>query len=338
MKQKVSIIIAAYNEEKYIIRCLDSLINQTYDDIEIIVVDDGSIDGTKKKVESIIKKDNRIKYFYKKNEGQGIARNYGIKKSSGDFVTFVDADDYVEKDMYEKMINKINEYDADTVIVNWSIDFDDLKIDRSPIGLKEKIYTNEEIDNIILPNVISTSFDSKKDINISGSAAKTLYKREIIISNNIFFTSERKYTSEDMIFNIEYYLNSNKVYILDENLYHYCQIDGSFSHSYKSDLFEKSLNMYSFLKDKLSNKNNNIINIRIQKAFYNNVLLCILQESKYGNCNIKNIRRICNNADVKDLSQKIKYYKMPIKKKLFSIALRLRLSLVLMLMCKLNNK
>ncbi len=337
MNYKISVIIAAYNEEKYIDRCLNSLINQTYNNIEILVIDDGSTDNMSKIINSYLVIDQRIKYFYKKNEGQGIARNYGLKKASGDYVTFVDADDYVEINMYKKMIEKIVNDNADAVISNWSIDYKNGDSIVEPIGLDQRIYENDEIDEIIIPNIISTSFESKKDVNISGSAAKTLYKKMIIDKFNISFTSEKKYTSEDIMFNVDYYLNSKRVYILDENLYHYCQIDGSYSHSYKKDLFSKSLNMYYYLNSKMKTHKNVTSHIRIQKSFFNNILLCILQESRYGNNSLKNIKEIVNNEDIVKLSNDIKKYKMPIKKKLFSIALRFKMVHILNLMCKLNK-
>ena len=106
MKYLVSIIVPMYNSEKYIVRCIDSLLEQSYENIEIIVVDDGSSDNS---VE-IIKKynDNRINIYQKRNEGVSATRNLGIEKSNGDFLLFVDSDDYVSKDIVKVMLDKIN--------------------------------------------------------------------------------------------------------------------------------------------------------------------------------------------------------------------------------------
>ena len=106
MKYLVSIIVPMYNSEKYIVRCIDSLLEQSYENIEIIVVDDGSSDNS---VE-IIKKynDNRINIYQKRNEGVSATRNLGIEKSNGDFLLFVDSDDYVSKDIVKVMLDKVN--------------------------------------------------------------------------------------------------------------------------------------------------------------------------------------------------------------------------------------
>lgn len=100
----VSIIIPVYNSEKYIDRCINSIVNQTYKDIEIILIDDGSSDRSIDIINNYVNKDNRIKVYTQKNAGPSSARNYGLDVSTGDYVMFVDADDYIDKTMVEEMI------------------------------------------------------------------------------------------------------------------------------------------------------------------------------------------------------------------------------------------
>lgn len=118
-KNLISIIVPIYNVEKYLKRCIDSIINQTYKKLEIILVDDGSKDNSGKICDKYAKKDIRIKVIHKKNEGVSEARNVGLKVSTGEYIGFVDADDFVEKDMYEKMYKKAKEVDADIVICDY---------------------------------------------------------------------------------------------------------------------------------------------------------------------------------------------------------------------------
>ena len=116
----LSIIIPVYNAERYLSRCLDSIINQTYKELEIILIDDGSTDDSSKICDKYKNKDDRVKVIHSENRGASVARNCGLKLASGDYIGFVDADDYVEKNMYEYLINNLIKTDADISICNYS--------------------------------------------------------------------------------------------------------------------------------------------------------------------------------------------------------------------------
>ncbi len=112
---KISVIIPVYNVEKYLSQCLESVIHQTYKNLEIIIVNDGSKDGSIDICNEYIKKDKRIKYVYQKNMGLSAARNTGIKNATGDYIHFIDSDDFIPLNYYEKMVNAIGSTDADIV-------------------------------------------------------------------------------------------------------------------------------------------------------------------------------------------------------------------------------
>lgn len=115
----ISIIVPVYNCEKYIFRCLKSIINQTYKNLQIIVIDDGSTDSTLKICEDIARNDCRIEIYSKENGGVSSARNFGLKKVKGDFISFVDADDFLEANMYSKMIYYLK--DEEIIVCNFYI-------------------------------------------------------------------------------------------------------------------------------------------------------------------------------------------------------------------------
>lgn len=113
--KKISVVIPVYNVEKYLSECLDSVINQTYKDLQIILVDDGSTDFSGKICDVYAEKDNRIIVVHQKNAGAGAAKNTGLKLIDGDYFSIIDSDDYIELDMYEKMVNSLEKYNADIV-------------------------------------------------------------------------------------------------------------------------------------------------------------------------------------------------------------------------------
>lgn len=197
----ISIIIPAYNAEKYINKCLQSVINQTKKEIEIIVLNDGSKDNT----ESVIKKikDKRIKYYKHDNKGIGKTRNIGIEKAKGKYVMFIDSDDYIEKTMCEKLYNKAENNNLDIVMCDFYKEFD-----------------NGNIIEIHTPYFEESSL--KENANIITEYLcpwGRLYNRKMLIDNNIRFVENLKY--EDAPFVIEALDNAKKIGKVQECLYYY---------------------------------------------------------------------------------------------------------------------
>ena len=116
---KISVVVPVYNVEKYLRKCIDSIINQTYKNLEIILVDDGSPDKCGEICDEYAKKDNRVKVIHKKNAGVSSARNDGIDNATGEYIIFVDSDDWLEDNAIEIMVDKLNEYDYDCVFCNF---------------------------------------------------------------------------------------------------------------------------------------------------------------------------------------------------------------------------
>lgn len=198
--KKVSIIVPIYNTEKYLSKCIESLINQTYHNIEIILVNDGSNDGTEKVCKKYKKKDSRVKYFYKKNGGVSSARNLGLIKSTGDYIAFVDSDDYVSESYIFDMVNIIDGYD----MVLTSMDHNTNKI-------KSRELTKNEILYCLFNN---------EEIGYQGYACSKLFIKKYIEKYNISF-DEKITHNEDRLFVFNYLLNVKKVYYIDKNYYYY---------------------------------------------------------------------------------------------------------------------
>ena len=172
----ISIIVPIYNAEKYLNRCIDSLVNQTKKELEIILINDGSTDSSEDIINSY--KDSRIKHFSNKNQGIGKTRNFGLKKATGKYIMFCDSDDYLEKDTCEEMFKKIEEDNLDLVICDFFIETDQGKIK------KEKLIDFENTDLKDNPSLIRT-------INLA--PWNKIYKGEMIKKNKLEFVENLKY-------------------------------------------------------------------------------------------------------------------------------------------------
>lgn len=251
---KISIIVPVYNVEKYLEECLESLVNQTYKNIEILLIDDGSKDNSGKICDEYAEKDKRIKSIHQKNSGVSKTRNNGIELASGDYVMFVDSDDWLEKNACELLINEVKNQNKDMIIFNFCKEF------------KNKCIKNPDYQNI------SDDFDIKKiqakilapTMNVPGIAGKgySLTWNKIIsktvLKNNRFLFEEKKAVFEDGIF---YYLlleNKIKIGFLNEYLYHYRIIPSSLSHSYNKDIFEINELVVKNIKEQKENHKNDL--------------------------------------------------------------------------------
>ena len=226
---KVSIIVPVYNVEKYITRCVESLINQTLEDIQIILVDDGSKDQSGKLCDEYADKDNRIFVIHKENEGQGIARNQGLEMAEGKYVCFVDSDDYVEAFMCEKLFYIMENENADMCTFGYEIDSPDGKIVRVP-RIRNEVYENDKIKNEFSLHFFG---DDPNDDNLRGfSSCMSCFRLEVIKDNHIRFQSEREVLSEDNLFCLALLNYLNKVVTTSEVFYHYVRKIDSFSQGY----------------------------------------------------------------------------------------------------------
>ncbi|MGN1299281.1 MAG: glycosyltransferase [Candidatus Scatovivens sp.] len=203
---KLTIVAAVYNLEKFLPRCLDSLVNQTLEDIEILCVDDGSTDSAPKIIDEYAKKyPNKVKAFHKANGGEFTTRNYGLERAKGEYITFVDTDDYVESNWAEKLYNAAKENDADIAVCGFErIDLDTGKV------------VSQNMTNL---GYTVKTLNSKEDFQLFINPApwNKIYKLEKV--KEIRFLPFRGFN--DMLFLLTSYTKINKVAFVPDVLYHY---------------------------------------------------------------------------------------------------------------------
>lgn len=203
--EKVSIIVPIYNIERYLKECIESILNQTYDNIELILIDDGSTDKSGEICDFYLNNDKVI-VVHKENQGVSAARNDGIKKASGKYLLFVDSDDYLNKEMVETLISKNQNYDC--TICGFVEKFLYKEIEKKATT-EEKTYNSQGIIEQIIKNG-----------NIGGYIFNKLFKKDILQKNNIYF-NENIHMCEDMLFVTEYLLKCQKIKIIPNLLYYY---------------------------------------------------------------------------------------------------------------------
>lgn len=333
---KVSVIVPVYGVEKYIERCLKSLINQTLKDIEIIIVNDDTKDNSMKICEKYSNIDKRIKIYNKQNEGLGLTRNYGIERANSKYIAFLDSDDYVDEDFYEKLYNKIKKEEADVCFSSKKrVDNNGNILSDRDIFLKDGVYDSKEILECVL--IYSPLNNYKK---ISMSSWRALYNIEIIKEYDIKFVSERKYISEDFLFSVDYIFHAKTVTFVSDTYHYYCYNGASLTNSYKSDRFEKALIFIEEFKRKMEKydlitKYENAIPILLLGY----VRVAIKQEIFASNNKLKDIKNrikeiVSNKEVIKALKSK---YKKKLKFRILDSALRMGNPSIIIFIFKLNK-
>lgn len=251
MKEIVSVIVPVYNVEKYVRECIESLIHQTYKELEIILINDGSKDNSLDICKEYEKKDNRIKVIDKENQGVSVTRNLGIKKSNGKYIMFIDADDYIEKDTILNMVSAIQKNNSDIVLSK-------VKLLENGTFKETYSYYNEDIEikDEIKKELISSLFYDNKNSKFSyvGGPFAKLISKEFIINNQIDFYTNLIY-GEDLIFSLLLYINSESIYFLNQSNYIYRQNENSTMNKFNINIIKYYINLINNISD-IFEKNN----------------------------------------------------------------------------------
>ena len=247
----VSVVLPIYNVEKYLNRCIESVVRQTYKKIEIILVDDGSPDGCPKKCDDWAKRDGRIKVVHKKNAGLGYARNTGIENASGEYICFFDSDDYIADDTIEKVYEAVKKENADVGIFGFStVDKNGNVTNVIVPKTKCQKYVGENILTAFLPDLISWDPDNGVATDLRMSAWNAIYSMELIKRSSWRFVSEREIISEDVYSLLDLYHDVKTVMVVPEAFYFYCENETSLTHSYKKDRYNRIKYFYEACIDK----------------------------------------------------------------------------------------
>ncbi len=234
MSVLVTVVIPIYNVEQYLDRCINSVVNQTYKNLEIILVDDGSPDNCPAMCDAWVQKDSRIKVVHKENGGLGYARNSGMEVATGKYIFFFDSDDSIELTLVEKCVNAAQEHNSELVIFGRNNVYDDGRVEPRAIKVSDLYFEGEAVKTEILPYLYTY------ELGFGVSAWGKMYSLEMLRNNSLLFKSEREIISEDSYFTLELFSVLNNLSIVPECLYNYYKRDNSLSRAYKEGRQERN--------------------------------------------------------------------------------------------------
>lgn len=328
----VSVIVPIYNAEKYIERCIDSILKQTLTNIELILINDGSTDYSLKICKRYREQDSRIVLVDKENNGVSSARNKGLEIAKGKYIAFVDADDYINKNMYNEMLTRIKGDKSDLCICNSIIE--DKKILKVSNKIEEAVLENRKdiMERIVFPLIGPTKVMGNDALLSFRGPVNYMYKKAIIKDNNITF-KEDFIIGEDFLFNLEYLSKINKVSISSKYFYHYCINRQSAMQVYRENWWEihrKLIREIDYKKDFFSLYENE--RVRFENMIFNYFIGAINNESR-SNKKVKDIvnkiEEISNEEIIRNILYDIDYTHLTLKRKIwFKMILNHKFSLL----------
>ncbi len=309
---KYSIIVPVYNVEKYVVECLESIARQTYKDWECIVVDDGSTDNSLQLCQKIAERDSRFILLKQNNLGVSAARNNAIEKVSGDYILFVDSDDYIADNLLEKIEVKLSKEKYDVVLYHFSKLVDD-------VFLQESVYPQFFDLNKKDVNMLGLYFYKYCDL---GTACTKAIKASIIKDNNIRYNNSY-YFAEDQMFSLEVYSNINSVECIKERLYIYRTRSASSTESYKIEKLANIEYYIDFLRNNCGKLSLEYSDVEIYiNQLYTRLILTEFFKI-FTSYNLDKLQRKNAYSQIKKSKLSKKLYPVSLKEKILSVMLKI---------------
>jgi glycosyltransferase involved in cell wall biosynthesis len=294
----LSIIIPVYNAEKFLKRCIDSMLNQSFKDFELILVNDGSTDSSGEICDVYGAHDERVRVYHLRNGGPSRARNYGMERATGKYITFIDADDYVN-DHFSDTANKVCLKDYDLIVVPFSV----VDITEKPIQFyqyKEKTFSRSEKKEEFLKEIWLGE-------PLFGSCWNKWYKKSVICKSNVRFNQDF-YIAEDYLFNLHFYRECQSAILVSYPYYHYVQHGDSVTSRIYYNRFEIAKTVYEESLKLLSDVNIHDYDSQsfVEEAYLSGVLRAMFEIAKKENKltfkdKIEKLKKYISDQGVRDL-------------------------------------
>ena len=319
MKPRVSIIVPVYNAAPYLNQCVDSLTNQTLKEIEIILVNDGSTDDSLAICQALAAADDRIRLIDKLNAGVSEARNDGLRAATGEHVGFADPDDWVDADMYERMLTTLTSANADVCMCNY---VKETKEGTEPVLMKQNgIIDKDAILGDIVANIIAKPSFKSGETDIMGSVWRLLIRKSLLEKERIWFDKHLGFM-EDLLVCIETFLRSARIAIDKGAYYHYRVHGNSVVNSYKTAFYSSQLHAFNKLKALVESEGKvTELAERLDRRYIIIALLSLANEAHKSNPQslsnkIRNIRTILTDPTLKTILDRMDFSEVETRKKL----------------------
>lgn len=297
---KISLIVPIYNKKDYLTKSLDSMVNQTYQSLEIILVDDGSTDGSAVICDQYDKRFNHVRAFHKENGGPSSAWKYGFENCSGEYIAFADSDDWLDLDMIEKMARHLTGNQSEMVLCDHILEYPDGRSIEVYQPLLPGEYLKKNIKEEIIPNILG---HEHRLITLSRCMKLVSHK---LIQNNIDLCDNKILMGDDSTITLPCIMDAERIYNMDhEAMYHYLYVDNSVVHKYDPHMYENNRLLYKNYLNTINIKYDEDTSLREAllrgaDAEYIFLLLLVIKNEVRGN--IKGcapiIRRICNEPEI----------------------------------------
>lgn len=339
IQPKVSVIIPIYNTGKYLPECVESVRNQTLRDIEIILVDDESPDNAPQICDEYATIDERIKVVHKKNGGLGFARNSGLDVAIGEYVSFIDSDDFIGTDMMQTLYETAKEYDADEVRSGTIFYNNGHKSYRKDVDKTIVFQGKNEVKQFVL-DLLGPLPEERRDVKYMMSVCLAIHKRSVIEDYCVRFTSERQTLSEDLLFDLDLFPKMKCIVCIPDCFYYYRMNPNSLTHNFSMEKYKKTSAFLNEVRERLG------VLFQSEEFYYhflrlcflylrNNINACIRTKEESFMIQLMNVKVIINDELWSDLLTNYPYSRMEWKHRLYFKLLRSKKSLPIMVVSKL---
>lgn len=331
----ITIAVPVYNIAEYLEKCIDSILNQTVSADEILLIDDGSTDGSSEICDRYAAEYANILVLHKDNEGLGITRNRALAVASGTHIVFVDGDDWVYPTMLGSLKTAYQIHGCDAVLCGYD-EVDEYGKTLASYGYRDSIFRGEAIRSIFLPKMMGSSPRFQDSVCVGSK--HVLYSMEIIRKNNIEFPSEREIISEDMFFNLKYYLSANSVALIPGYFYAYVQRKGSLTKSFRIDRFDKIKKFHRLMQEEMIQAEIwDDCRVRFSKTFFINLRMCVAQEAYCDDgLGLVRLKAMCEDELVYQILNEYPIEKLGIKQRFFIRCVRKKWVTLLKLFARLG--
>lgn len=341
MRPKVSVIVPVYNMENYLHACVNSILKQTFTDLEVILINDGSSDNSGAICDAFAQEDSRVRVIHQANAGLGMTRNKGLSVAQGEFIGFIDSDDVIEADFYEELVRYTADNEVEAVLCGNTDVYADKIIETKHL-LAGRILDHEGIVNELLPTMLG--YD-KYCVGYSGMAVcNGIYLKETVDRYEIAFRSEREIISEDAVFNIEFFSKCRKMAVSESVGYlYYHRNNNSLSSSYSPERFGKYEYLYNYELDILKKLGIQTaeIKLRVQSMFIANCRVVIMQECASTNSvkvKQQNIKKYLSDPVFHKVLKEYNYASYPLKLRFFTFCMEKKKAWLAYFLATLQNK